>query len=168
MLVGRAEIIDRLRRHSLYRALRADKLRVAALEATLDAYARGATSMEVPTHRMIAMSFDELESRAKDIVNQIQQNQSSASLQLQIVEGESAIGGGAAPTARLLTPLISLTHTTLSVNEIEERLRRARPPVIARIEDDRVLLDLRTVAKGDEPNLISAVATLETQSTSQP
>jgi len=160
MLVGRAEVIERIRKHSLYRALRADKLRLAALEATLDVYARGATSNEVPTHRMIAMSFAELETRARDFITRLRQHTGTDSLHVEIVEGESAIGGGAAPTSRLRTPLISITHSNFTANEIEERLRRSQPPVIARIEDDRVLLDLRTVAPDDEASVLSAVTSI--------
>jgi L-seryl-tRNA(Ser) seleniumtransferase len=160
LLVGRAEVIERMRKHSLYRALRADKLRIAALEATLDAYARNATTNELPTHQMISMTFDDLKSRATNFIAQLKESNVS-DLTLEIVEGESAIGGGAAPTSRLPTPLISLTHTKLSSNQIEERLRKFEPPVIARIEDNRVLLDLRTVAASDETSLASAVTSLE-------
>ena len=159
LLVGRAEVIERLRKHSLYRALRADKLRLAALEATLDAYARGATLAEIPTHRMIAMSFEELELRAKSLVDRLQPSETNF-LRAEIIEGESAIGGGAAPISRLRTPLISITHSHLTANEIEERLRRSQPPVIARIENDQVLLDLRTVVTDDDPNLLSAVISI--------
>jgi L-seryl-tRNA(Ser) seleniumtransferase len=160
LLVGGAEVIERLRKHSLYRALRADKLRIAALEATLDAYARNATTNELPTHQMISMTFDELKSRATNFIEQVQGTNAS-DLRFEIVEGESAIGGGAAPTSRLRTPLISITHAKRSANQIEERLRQSDPPVIARIEDDRVLLDLRTVAAEDETTLASAVTSLE-------
>jgi L-seryl-tRNA(Ser) seleniumtransferase len=160
ILVGRAEVIERLRKHSLYRALRADKLRLAALEATLDAYARGATLAEIPTHRMIAMSFEELEVRAKRFVDQLKQHSATSSLRAQVIEGESAIGGGAAPTSRLRTPLISITAANLKPNEIEERLRRSKPPVTARIEDDQVLLDLRTVATDDEASVLSAIISI--------
>ena len=159
MLVGRAEVIERMRKHSLYRALRADKLRLAALEATLDTYARGATLAEIPTHRMISMSFEEVELRAKSFVDRLQPSETNL-FRAEIIEGESAIGGGAAPTSRLSTPLISITHSNLTANEIEERLRRSQPPVIARIENDQVLLDLRTVAPEDEANLLSAVISI--------
>ena len=160
LLVGRAEVIERMRKHSLYRALRADKLRIAALEATFDAYARNATANELPTHQMISMTFDDLKSRATTFIEQVQGSNTSG-LRFEIVEGESAIGGGAAPTSRLRTPLISITHTGRSANQIEEQLRRSDPPIIARIEDDRVLLDLRTVASQDEATLASVVTSLD-------
>jgi L-seryl-tRNA(Ser) seleniumtransferase len=159
LLVGRAEVIERMRQHSLYRALRADKLRLAALEATLDAYARSATLAEIPTHRMIATSFEELELRAKTFVDQFRQSATN-SVCAQIVEGESAIGGGAAPISRLRTPLISITDTNFTADELEERLRRADPPIVARIENDQVLLDLRTVAPEDEAKVLSVVISL--------
>ena len=158
LLVGRAEVIERMRKHSLYRALRADKLRIAALEATLDAYARNATTSELPTHQMISMAFEDLKSRVTSFVEHVEVL--NTSLHFEIVEGESAIGGGAAPTSRLRTPLISITHETISANHLEEHLRRCDTPVIARIEDDRVLLDLRTVAKQDEDRLASAVTSI--------
>lgn len=157
ILVGRTEVIERMRKHSLYRALRADKLRLAALEATFDAYARDANSTEIPTQQMIGISFEELETRAKRLIEQLQQAAVTSSLRIELIEGESAIGGGAAPTSRLRTPLISITHASLTANEIEESFRRSQPPVIARIEDDCVLLDLRTVAPADEPALLSAI-----------
>ncbi len=159
MLVGRAEVIERLRQHSLYRALRADKLRLAALEATLDSYARRATANEVPTHQMMAVSYEEMRMRAVNFIERIGRDQ-SGTFELHIVDGESAIGGGAAPTSRLRTALIGIKHADLSANEIEERLRRHDPPVIARIENDQVLLDLRTVFTTDEGDLLHAVVAL--------
>lgn len=160
LLVGRGEVIERMRKHSLYRALRADKFRIAALEATLDVYARNTTTNELPTHQMISMTFDDLKSRVTNFLEQVPVP-NACGLHCEIVEGESAIGGGAAPTSRLRAPLVSITHAKLSANQIEERLRQFDPPVVARIEDDRVLLDLRTVTAKDEATLASAVTSLE-------
>jgi L-seryl-tRNA(Ser) seleniumtransferase len=109
---------------------------------------------------MIAMSFEELEVRATSFVNQLRQPSAMTSLRAQIIEGESAIGGGAAPTSRLRTPLISITDATLKPNEIEARLRQSRPPIIARIENDRVLIDLRTVATCDEASILAALISM--------
>jgi L-seryl-tRNA(Ser) seleniumtransferase len=160
MLVGRAEVIERLRKHSLYRALRADKLRLAALEATLDSYARQATANEIPTHRMTAASYEEIRTRADKVIDRFNRDH-SGNLKLKIVEGESAIGGGAAPTSRLRTALIAITRPNFTANQIEERLRRHAPPVIARIENDQVLIDLRTVLTTDEDDLLHAVTALD-------
>ena len=94
LLVGRAEVIERMRRNALYRALRADKLRVAALEATLEAYARGEA---VPSRAMIAMPFAEIERRANELINSLK----NSNVVLSTVKGESAVGGGSAPISPL-------------------------------------------------------------------
>jgi L-seryl-tRNA(Ser) seleniumtransferase len=160
LLVGRAAVIEQMRRHPLYRALRADKLRIAALEATLDAYARGASAVEVPAQRYLAMSSTEIKARAEQFVVRLRHRINSG-IQLDLIEGESAVGGGAAPTAHLRTTLISLTHAHLTANQLEAALRRSTPPVIARIVEDRVLLDLRTVAEGEESDVEEAVLALD-------
>lgn len=159
LLVGRSDIIERMRRNPLYRALRADKLRIAALEATLDAYARGVSGNEVPAHRFIALSSNEIKKRAKKLITRLRKSLPDA-VGLDIVSGESAAGGGAGPTSRLPTILISISHQTLTPNQIEATLRHAETPVISRIVADRVLLDLRTVAESEEPDLERAVLSL--------
>jgi L-seryl-tRNA(Ser) seleniumtransferase len=156
LLVGRAEVIEQMRSQPLYRALRADKLRIAALEATLDAYARGVSAAEVPAQRFIAMSSDEIRARAEQFVERLQRRISSGT-QLELIEGESAVGGGAAPTAQLRTVLISLTRGNLTSNQIEAALRHSTPPVIARIVEDRVLIDLRTVTEAEESEVEQAI-----------
>lgn len=159
LLVGRSEVIERMRSHPLFRGLRADKLRIAALEATLDAFARGVSADEVPAHRLIATSAQEIRTRADNFIQRLGRKASSE-LRLEAIGGESAVGGGAAPTSHLATTLISLSHDVLSANQIEASLRDSTPPVIARIEDDRVLLDLRTVAENEESDLETAVLSL--------
>jgi L-seryl-tRNA(Ser) seleniumtransferase len=159
-VVGRAATIERLRSHPLYRALRVDKLRLAALEATLETYARDASVNELPTHRAIACTASEMKERADDLISRLHQGKIDDAFTFETVDGESASGGGSAPTSRLPTVLISLTHNTLTPNQIEMALRRSSPPVIARIVDDRVLLDLRTVAASEEPELERALLSL--------
>src|SRR5713226_5367532 len=159
LLVGRAGVIEQMRSHPLYRALRADKLQIAALEATLDAYARGVSADEVPAQRFIAASAAEIKARADRFVERLRRRIDSG-IQLEVIEGESAVGGGAAPTAHLRTVLISLTHANLTSNQLETALRRSTPPVIARIDEDRVLIDLRTVTEGEELELEQALLAL--------
>src|SRR6266849_5873611 len=159
LLVGRAAVIEQMRSHPLYRALRADKLRIAALEATLDAYARGVSADDIPAQRFIAMSSAEVKTRAEQFVERLRRRIASG-IQLDVIEGESAVGGGAAPTAHLRTVLISLTHGNLTANQLETALRRSTPPVIARIDEDRVLIDLRTVTEGEELELEHALLAL--------
>ncbi|HJR09556.1 MAG TPA: L-seryl-tRNA(Sec) selenium transferase [Pyrinomonadaceae bacterium] len=160
LIVGRRALVERCRRNPLYRALRADKLTLAALAATLEAHARGETFTEVPAMRMLAATREQIEKRARDLVDRAQSRRGICELRLEIIEGESAIGGGSAPTTHPPTALIALTHGRLSADAIEVRLRQANPPVIARILDERVVLDLRTVAGEEEPELLEALAGL--------
>jgi len=159
LIVGRLEVIEKLRKHPLYRALRADKLILAALEATLDAHRRAAFN-EIPTLRMLALTTMEIESRAQSFVSKLREQLSTPALGFDIIEGESAIGGGSAPTTHPPTALIALTHETLSPDTLEETLRQSSIPVIARIADGKVLLDLRTIAEDEEPDLLAALAAL--------
>ena len=159
LLVGRAAVIEQMRRHPLYRALRADKLRIAALEATLDTYARGASALEVPTQRFIALSSAEIKARTERFVERLRRRINSG-IQLEVIGGESAVGGGAAPTAHLRTSLISLTHGNLTANQLEAALRLSTPPLITRIVDDCVLMDLRTVIEAEEPEVEQAILAL--------
>jgi L-seryl-tRNA(Ser) seleniumtransferase len=151
-------LIERLRRFPLYRALRADKLALAALEATLNAYRRGAASSEVPALRMLAASREEIEARVVSLVCRLRERLGEDGFGFEIVEGQSAIGGGSAPTTHPPTALLALAHASLNASAFEEKLRHAAPPVIARIVGDRVVLDLRTVAEEEESELLEAVA----------
>jgi L-seryl-tRNA(Ser) seleniumtransferase len=141
MLTGRTDLIRRMRSNSLFRALRVDKLTYAALEATLLAYMKGDYEV-VPTLRMMRMSADEIGKRARAVVARMG---GLAKLRAEVIEGESVIGGGAAPSAVLPTWLIAIAVDTLSADQLLERLRRGDPPVVARVQEDRVVMDLRTV-----------------------
>jgi L-seryl-tRNA(Ser) seleniumtransferase len=158
-LVGRSTVIEQMRRHPLYRALRADKLRLAAIEATLESYARGVVN-EVPVQQALAVSADELRIRVESFVERVRTQAPDRSTKLELIGGSSAVGGGAAPTSELPTILISVIHQEKSANEIETELRQSIPPIISRIENDRVLLDLRTVTQFEEAELASALISL--------
>lgn len=160
LVVGRREIVTRLRRSPLYRALRADKLALAALEATLDSYRRGEAAREVPVLRMLAATREEIESRARPFVRRLRKRLTEGSMTVEIVEGESAVGGGSAPTTHPPTALVAITHATLSAAALDAALRGGSPPVVARILDERVLIDLRTVAEEEEQELADALASL--------
>lgn len=163
LIVGRREIIERLRKHSLYRALRVDKLCLAALEATLDAHRRGAID-EIPTLHMLTLSAESIEQRARDFVSRLQNNDSQA-LAATLVSGESAVGGGSGPNVRPPTVLIGLKHADINADELERQLRLFSPPVIVRIADQQVLIDLRTVSPEEEPELLSALLALKADHT---
>src|SRR5438105_4164259 len=160
LISGRADLVARMRSNSLFRALRVDKLTYAALEATLLAYVKHDHDV-VPVLRMMRLSKDDIARRAEGIVSRVQTARGkSAYVKLELVDGESVIGGGAAPSAVLPTRLIAVTHADLSADELSARLRASTPPVIARVEDGRVLLDLRTVFPGQDANLVNALASL--------
>ena len=158
IIVGKRAIVDRLRKYPLYRALRSDKLRLAALEATLIAHQREQARSEVPVLEMLSLTVTEIEERAKTVLDQLE---NTRNIQLTFEPGESAIGGGAGPTSQLKSVLIAVSHPRLSAAELEQRLRRCSPPVIARISADKVLLDLRTVFPDDFPALVTAVKSLD-------
>jgi len=160
LISGRADLVARMRSNSLFRALRVDKLTYAALEATLLAYVK-CDHDAVPVLRMMRLSKDEIARRAGKIVSQVESAQvKSAHLKLEMRDGESVIGGGAAPSAVLPTRLIALTRADLSADEINARLRASTPPIIARVEEGRVLLDLRTVFPDQDANLATVLASL--------
>jgi len=160
LISGRADLVARMRANSLFRALRVDKLTYAALEATLLAYVK-CDHDAVPVLRMMRLSKDEIARRAGKIVSQVESAQvKSAHLKLEMRDGESVIGGGAAPSAVLPTRLIALTRADLSADEINARLRASTPPIIARVEEGRVLLDLRTVFPDQDANLATVLASL--------
>jgi L-seryl-tRNA(Ser) seleniumtransferase len=160
LISGRADLVARMRSNSLFRALRVDKLTYAALEATLLAYVKRDHDA-VPVLRMMRLSKDEIAQRAEKIVSTVESAEAkSARLKLELVDGESVVGGGAAPSAVLPTRLIALTHADLSADELSARLRANTPPIIARVEEGRVLLDLRTVFPEQDANLATAFASL--------
>ncbi|HEU0251966.1 MAG TPA: L-seryl-tRNA(Sec) selenium transferase, partial [Pyrinomonadaceae bacterium] len=141
LIVGRHAIVARLRKHPLYRALRSDKLRLAALEATLVSHQKDLAHEEVPVIQMLALSKDEVEQRARGLIEAVGPSEAT----FELLDGESTIGGGAGPTSNSPTMLIAVSHPTMSAQEIEHRLRASEPAVIGRISEGKVLLDLRTV-----------------------
>jgi L-seryl-tRNA(Ser) seleniumtransferase len=157
LVVGRREVVERLRRHPLYRALRADKLALAALEATLEAYRRGEAAREVPALRMLSATRADIEERARAFVERLRPRLDEATLDFEIIDGESAVGGGSAPTTHPPTSLIALTHPRYSAAGFDQLLRQQTPPVVARIHGDRVVLDLRTVSVSEEGELVEAL-----------
>jgi L-seryl-tRNA(Ser) seleniumtransferase len=154
LISGRSDLIARMRSNSLFRALRVDKLIYAALEATLLAYLRQDHD-SIPTLRMMRLSKDAIARRAEALKSKL----NSPNLKCELLDGESLLGGGAAPSSVLPTRLLALTSTDLSTgfsaNDLASRLRNSDPPIIARVDEGRVLLDLRTVFPDQEPALIS-------------
>jgi L-seryl-tRNA(Ser) seleniumtransferase len=151
LIVGRQSIVSRLRKHPLYRALRSDKLRLAALEATLVSHRRDVAEAEVPVVEMLSVTAEALKQRARSLAED---------LNLELIPGESALGGGAGPTSTFPTTLIAIKHPDKSAQEIEHELRYYSPPIIARISEGKVLLDLRTVFDDQLPTIRAALAAI--------
>jgi L-seryl-tRNA(Ser) seleniumtransferase len=160
LIVGRHDLVDRLRKHSLYRALRADKLCLAALEATLESHRRGAAITELPVLRMLSLTLPEIEERAQDFLQSYLDSPGSARLTLEIIYGASAIGGGSGPDTHPPTALIAVSQPGRSADDIELGLRSSSPPIITRKAQGKVLIDLRTVAPPEERDILNALAKL--------
>jgi L-seryl-tRNA(Ser) seleniumtransferase len=159
IIAGTKELVGRVRRHPLFRALRVDKLTTAALAATLGAYLRGAAD-EIPALRMIRLSVKEIKRRAENFLRELTPELPLGEVELEITDGSSLAGGGSTPTQSLPTKLIRIASARYSASQLEQRLRRAPAgiSVIARVEDDRLILDLRTVFPEQEPLLLKTLS----------
>jgi L-seryl-tRNA(Ser) seleniumtransferase len=157
LLSGREALISRVRSNPLFRALRVDKLTYAALEATLMEYVRHSQDA-IPFLRMLRLPAEEVRTRAAAVQQKLK---AAATLKSEIIAGESLIGGGSAPTSTLKTYLLAITAGSLSASDLAARLRRHDPPVIARVEEGRVLLDFRTVfAPAEDEQIARALLSL--------
>jgi L-seryl-tRNA(Ser) seleniumtransferase len=163
LITGRADLVARMRSNSLFRALRVDKLTYAALEATLLAYVKGDHGA-IPTLRMMRLSKDEIETRAqalvKSLVSPTRARSERPKMNIEMIDGESVIGGGAAPSSVLPTRLLAVSCADLTADALCTLLRNSDPPVIARVEDGRVLLDLRTVAPEQDALIAEALKSI--------
>ncbi len=158
IIAGQRSIVERIRKNPLFRALRVDKMTIASLEVTLKAYVRGAYE-EIPAIRMIRMPADEIKRRAENFANALREKL-AGDASVEVRPGHSVIGGGSTPDQQLPTSLIVISSRRHSASQIEERLRKpdSGTPIIARIEDDRLTLDLRTVFPDEETMLSDAVS----------
>ncbi len=141
VIVGRADLIAKLRKHPLTRAFRVDKLTLAALEATLLHYLKGEAEREVPVWRMLSIPSEELRATAESWADALRE----ADITCEITSGESAVGGGALPGETLPTHLLSIPLTEARAGEMAQALRDRPIPIIARVEHGALLLDPRTV-----------------------
>jgi L-seryl-tRNA(Ser) seleniumtransferase len=158
LITGKKEPVERIRRNPMFRALRVDKLTIAALEATLSACWRGALD-EIPALRMIRLSTVEIERRSQAFMERLRAQLAPCAAEIEMRPGESVIGGGSTPAEHLPTRLITVESVRHSASQLEARLRLATEgaPVLARVEDDRLVLDLRTVFPEQEPALVAAL-----------
>jgi len=159
IIAGKKELVQKVRRHPLFRALRVDKLTIAAMEATLRAYLRGAWN-DIPAVRMMQMSLEEISQRTDAFYKALSTKIADPDAEIEIADGRSLVGGGSTPAQSLPTKVLRIASARHSATDLEARLRTgAGPtPVVARIEDDRLLIDLRTVFPEQEVALAGALA----------
>ncbi len=154
IIVGRSDLVERMRRNPLCRALRVDKLTLAALEATLVEYLDPERARQrVPVLRMLTVPASELAERAGRIAGRLREH----GIEAETAAGGSAVGGGALPGFELPTTVVCVTPALGTVNELERRLRMGWPPVVARVQSDRLQLDPRTIRDAEEVDLVAAV-----------
>jgi L-seryl-tRNA(Ser) seleniumtransferase len=153
MLSGRDDLIKKVRSNPLFRALRVDKLTYAVLEATLMEYVRQ-NHDAIPFLRMMHMSAGQVKTRAEALQNKLA---GAKHLKVEVVEGESLVGGGSAPTSKLPTFLLAVTAGKLSADQLAARLREFDIPIVTRVDEGRVLLDLRTVFEDEEHRVLKAL-----------
>jgi L-seryl-tRNA(Ser) seleniumtransferase len=163
IIAGEKELIARIRRHPMFRALRVDKLTIAALAATLLPYLRGFGGEgydAIPVLRMIQMTAAEIGERAKKVVQSLRAKHPEGAAKIELIEAQSVIGGGSTPGQLLPTRVIAIECLRCSAAEFEERLRRRRigTPIISRVENNRVILDLRTVFPEQESVLAEGIS----------
>jgi L-seryl-tRNA(Ser) seleniumtransferase len=160
LIAGKKAAVHRIRRNPLYRALRCDKLTIAALEGTLRAYFDPEQAVrEIPTLQAISVTLEELNRRARRLKRMIEgaTRDTQYAMRISIENGTSQVGGGALPTEFLPTRLVALRPTRISVDELNRRLRLGEPSVFARIQNDALLLDMRTVRERELKELTEAV-----------
>jgi len=157
IILGKKKFIDRIKRNPLNRALRIDKLTLAGLESTLRVYLdENRILSALPALGMLTCPLRELAGRARRFQRKLSK-EISGECQITLREDSSQVGGGALPLQVLPTRVVALRPLKLSAAALEERLRRSEPPVMARVKEEEVLLDLRTVAEEEEPALLEAV-----------
>lgn len=157
IIVGRSEVVGRVRNHPLARAVRVDKLTLGALGATLGSYVRGVAETEIPTLAMLQASTDELQERAETVLEEIGD---VGGLRIEARDATAQVGGGSLPAVELPTKVLALRHDTLSADDLTRQLRTGRIRVFSRIQSDEVLLDLRSVLPEDDSRLALAVRLL--------
>ncbi|WP_307409507.1 L-seryl-tRNA(Sec) selenium transferase [Neobacillus ginsengisoli] len=161
IIVGKKEFIDRLKKHQLARIVRVDKMTLAALEGTLIDYARGEKGLRnIPTIRDLLLSDNDLDVRTESFVTNLLQQ--TGKYQIKISRGTSQVGGGTMPEVELATKVISLKHMSLTAEQLGRKLRSdSTPGIVARIQKDEVIIDLRTVSQEEEHLLLVALVKIK-------
>jgi len=157
LIVGREIFVRSISNHPLMRAVRADKLTYAALEATLLEHLTERADETIPVNRMIRTSIEQLRVRAQEMVSNVTE---LSKVELQLTDGPATIGGGAAPGTTIRSCLLHISLSGLTATKLEKRLRESNPPVIGRIDHERLLIDLRTVSPDQDQALTRVLVNL--------
>lgn len=153
IIVGKKELINRLKKHQLARVLRVDKMSLAGLEKTLRIYLEDQEAVQdLPTVRDIVKPPHDIKKQAEQFIASL----TDTIFKLNIKESSSQIGGGTMPDVQLPTYAVTITHSRYNAQDLAEKLRRATPAVIARIQDEKVMIDFRTITEGEMDELIQA------------
>jgi L-seryl-tRNA(Ser) seleniumtransferase len=159
ILAGRRQVVEAVRKHPLFRALRPGKFTLAALEATLRLYRNPETAIErVPTLRMLTAGRDALEARALDLARRLQK---LPGLAVEILDDVSEAGGGSIPAHELPTRVVAIRSDRLGLQELARALRDGEPPVMTRVQRDRVLFDVRTILEGEAEEIAEALGRIQ-------
>jgi L-seryl-tRNA(Ser) seleniumtransferase len=160
IILGRSNLVEAIQKNQLTRALRIDKLTLLALEETLNIYRDEKSALrEIPTLRMITQTYRSLKTKAKRLVKMIGRLDAN-NFALDLVDGDSKVGGGALPLLELPTHMLSLVPKRLSAHYMEEWLKSHNPPIIVRVEQDQVLLDVRTIQDKELKSVAQAIKEL--------
>jgi L-seryl-tRNA(Ser) seleniumtransferase len=158
IIAGKHDVIERLKKHPLARALRLDKMTLAALEATLRLYLDPERALEeIPTLRMLTRRPSDVAASARLLVDSIIAATGDA-FWVAAMPDVSRAGGGALPLADIPTTIVTLAPRTMSANDLERRLRLGTPTIVARIRDDHIILDLRTLSPHEESLIVARLA----------
>lgn len=151
IIVGKKDVVERIKKNPVNRALRIDKMTLAALEATLHMYRDDRKALsQIPTLRMLTLPIEEIAKKAKRLRNRIKAI-SDDRVKAELFDGSSRVGGGSLPLQELPTKCVGIQIAGLSASRLERRMRRSSPPVVGRIEEDWMVVDLRTVQTEEIP-----------------
>ncbi len=161
IIIGKKEYIDKMKKHPLTRAFRVDKFTISALEATLKYYLDEKKAVQsIPTLRMLTIPLEEINIKANDLLNKIKSEIKTDTIELEILDDFSEVGGGSLPLEQLPTKCIVLTILNSSTQQFENMLRELKIPIITRLYRDKIYLDLRTIKEGDYDIIVSGISSV--------
>ncbi len=156
IIAGRGEFVRLVQKNPLMRAFRVEKLVYGALQATLSSYRAGRAFDDIPVLRMISMKQEEIRERTRRFIRRMRRELPQGT-SVELVDGKSVVGGGSCPDTELPTALLAMASDRKGPNAVEALLRKQEPPIIIRIEEKRMLIDLRTVLPVQEPALLAGI-----------